>query len=303
MCIIALTFLREWLTSGAQTMGLKEINTVFAGIMAMQGFLMLAILIYCEPPPAATDGRYNASSSTLTPRHYCVAFLLFWALAWSTDFFDWLIVLYKVEWDDRLWATITVDLAEDILFGSAAYVLVRGVLFSWNDRYLKAAYALLPVLAFLFIIPTLFVSSKNLVLRLSFGSLDFLLFVSALLALGVSMFRELNKSALHLAVIALITFCLYALLQLPTTVIAFIDPEGQNPARLILRVVFAIAKIALFFTMVAIFASFYRANISRQLLTLIRLTSLFMGAITTLILSYYHLSEAMKALTNGPGGG
>jgi hypothetical protein len=283
-------------------MGLKELNTVLAGLMAMQGFIMLAILFFREPSEAPPIGKKKASGQTLAPQSYYAAFLLFWALAWSADFFDWLIVLFYDEWRDRLWVAVMVDLAEDIFFGSAAYTLVCGARFSWNDRYLKVAYASLPALALLFIIPALFVAPRNTVWRLSFGSLDFLLFVAAMLALGVSLFRELRKSEIHLAVIVLIVFALYALLQLPTTVIGFIDPEGHHPGRLIIRVLFAISKIALFFAMVAVFASFYRANITRQLLTSIRVVSLVMAVGAELLLGYYRLSEAVLALVGARAG-
>jgi hypothetical protein len=284
---------------GGSAMGLIELNEALAGLMAMQGFCMLAILLYREPASVQVAGTKKGVASALLSQHYYVAFLLFWALAWSVDYIDWLLAAFKPEWESRSWAAVMVDLGEDIFFGSAAYVLVRGVDFSWNDRHLKVAYALLPLFALLFILPTPFMSSKNLLWRLSFGSFDFLLFVAAMVAVGVALFRELRTSTIYLGVIVLAIFGLYALLQLPTTVIAFIDPDGNHPARMIIRLLLAIVKVVLFFTMVAVIASVYRADIKRQVLIAIRVASLLLGSATTLLFSYLHFSEAVRALSEG----
>ena len=283
-------------------MGLEKLNHVLAALMAIQGFCLLAIVLFREPGGIQVAGKRKGAANTLVPQRYYAGFLLFWALAWTANYLDWLLVIFRTEWENRLWAAVMVDLAENVFFGSAAYVLVRGADFSWNDRYLKVAYALVPLFALLFITPTLYLPPKDLLWRLSYRSFDFLLFAAAMIGLGVALFRDLQSSTIYLAVIALVIFGLYALLQLPMTVIAFIDPDSTHPGRTVIRLLFAIAKAVLFFTMVAVIASVYRADIKRQVLIAIRVASLLMGAATTLLFSYLHFSEAVRALSGGHAG-
>jgi uncharacterized membrane protein len=282
-------------------MGLKEINGFVAALIAIQGFILLAVMIYWQPlTTARSRGSAKTAAATLSPQHYYVAFLLFWSLAWTVDYFDWLNVAFLEPWGKRLWVNVAVDLAENLFFGAAAYVLVRGLAFTWNDRYLKIAVALTPALALLFIMPTPFLKPDNFLWKLAFGSLDTLLFVTAVLALGWGLFGELRKSAMQLAVIALFIFIFYALLQFPNAEVDFMDPQGTSAARQVLRALFAIGKIALFFTMISAIASFYRARLTQGLLTLVRLASLVMGAVASLAVSYYHLAEAVRVWLTGP---
>lgn len=273
------------------------LNVALAWLLAMQGFILLAISIYFEPrfETASTETRTAADH----PRRYYSAFLLFWTIAWTAALFDWIETFYENQWGHPPWLIWTVDTMAAFFFGAAAYVLFRGARFDWNDRYLKTAYALLPAAILLGVVPLLLVNRDNLFVKLLYNSVDLILFMAVIFAVAIAIFRELSGTAGRVRWTILAVFLAIGLLQIPNSFVAAIDEiqkTSDSIPREVIRTLFAVGKIALFFAIIATLVSFYRTTLTVKFVKSARMTSLILGTACSVFLAFYALRRVIQAV-------
>jgi hypothetical protein len=187
--------------------------------------------------------------------------------------------------EGEAWLSWTTDTTEDFLFGAAAYVLFRREQFHWNDHYLRTAFALLPAGILLGALPLFLIGRENLFFKLLFTSAGVLMFVAALLAIGVAIFLDKDSAPGRVRGTVLAVFIAFALLQIPNSIVAQIDPHNEGLPRQVIRTLLAGSKIALFFAMIVTIASFYRATLPIPVMKSVRWGSLILASACNLALA------------------
>jgi hypothetical protein len=250
-------------------MTLVNLNFLEAGILALLGFGALAVAVYF-------DGK----------RHH-EAFLLFWAIAQTSIAVSWYTTLGHL-----LWANLTLDTLTNFYLAFAAFALLRGVHFDWNDRHLKAGYALLAVFMLLVFMAGTLVSSKNLVWLLAYSAPNMLMSTAAFFALGYALFRE--ESATQTRWPILFIFGCYAILQPASYFIDILDPTGGSEARQLIRTLFAIGKFSIIVIFIAILVSFNRKNLAEPFVKAVQMCVWIISVGVSMFLVIYHLSAAFR---------